>query len=85
MRDRLEMILLSDMGHRMPETASVLGGHQQTLCKYLKLFMAMSQGQEVNFSFDRLSDAPRSGRPPVLTTDHVLTTERLLDEGGPGH
>jgi putative transposase len=81
MRDRLEMIRLSDMGHTIPQIATVLGHHQQTVRKYLKLFMAMSQGREANFSFDLLADAPRSGRPPILTADHLLAMEHLLDEG----
>jgi transposase len=73
------MIRLSDMGHTIPQIATVLGHHQQTVRKYLKLFMAMSR--EANFNFDLLADAPRSGRPCVLTTDHLLAMERLLDEG----
>jgi putative transposase len=79
MRDRLEMILLSDMGHTIPEIALALGHHQQTVRKYLKLFESQSRGSD--FDFDLMLDAPRSGRPPVLTADHLLAMEGLLDEG----
>jgi transposase len=77
MRDRLEMIRLSDMGHTIPEIALALGHHQQTVRKYLKLF----ESRGCDFDFDLLLDAPRSGRPPLLTADHLLAMERLLDEG----
>lgn len=78
-RDRLEMIRLSDMGHTIPQIALALGHHQQTVRKYLHLFASQSRGAD--FDFDLLLDAPRSGRPPVLTADHLLAMEHLLDEG----
>ena len=82
-RDRLEMIRLSDMGHTIPQIALALGHHQQTVRKYLKLFASQSHRSNADFDFDLLLDAPRSGRPAVLTADHllVLAMERLLDEG----
>lgn len=73
-RDRLEMIRLSDMGHTVPEIAQALNAHQQTVRKYLKLFVAES------FDFERLADAPRCGRPPLLTGEHMYELEQLLDQ-----
>jgi transposase len=73
MRDRLEMIRLSDLGQTIPQIASLLQAHQQTVRKYLKRFIAQAQ------SFDALADAPIPGRPPVLTEERLRKLEQLLD------
>ena len=75
MRDRLEMIRLSDMGQSVQQIAEVLEVHEQTVRKYLKRFASQSQDGD----FDALADAPIPGRPPVLTNEHMLALEQLLD------
>jgi len=72
LRDRLEMVRLSDLGWSVPKIAAYLGKHEQTVRKYVKAFLAA--GWAV------LPDRPRPGRPPTLTEAHLLATERLLDE-----
>ncbi len=71
-RDRLEMVRLSDLGWRVPKIAAYLGKHEQTVRKYIKAFLAAG--------WDALPDRPRPGRPPTLTEAHLLAVERLLDE-----
>jgi transposase len=73
-RDRLEMIRLSDAGWTVPRIAAHLGCHEQTVRKYVKAFRAEG--------FAVLPDRPRPGRPPVVTADHLLALEALLDAGG---
>ena len=72
MRDRLEMIRLSDLGWGVPQIAAYVGKHEQTVRKYVKAFLAGG--------WDALPDRPRPGRPPTLTEAHLLALERLLDE-----
>jgi IS30 family transposase len=66
MRDRLEMIRLSDLGQTIPQIASLLQAHQQTVRKYLKRFIAQAQ------SFDALADAPI-----VMATIHIRAQATL--------
>lgn len=72
LRDRLEMIRLSDLGWSVPKIAASLGKHEQTVRKYVRAFLASG--------WDVLPDRPRPGRPPRLTEAHLLAVERLLDE-----
>lgn len=74
MRDRLEMIRLSDMGLSVAQIAQLLEAHEQTVRKYLKRFI--SQGRD----FKALADAPIPGRPAVLTDEYLLALEQLLDQ-----
>lgn len=74
MRDRLEMVRLSDMGRSVSQIAQALDVHEQTVRKYLKRFI--SQGG----SFDALADAPIPGRPPILTDEYMAALEQLLDQ-----
>jgi transposase len=71
LRDRLEMVRLSDLGWGVPRIAAYLGKHEQTVRKYVKAFLADG--------WATLPDRPRPGRPPTLTEAHLLATERLLD------
>jgi transposase len=73
MRDRLEMVRLSDMGQSVRQIAEVLDVHEQTVRKYLKRFV--SQG----CNFEALADAPIPGRPAVLTDEYMQALEQLLD------
>ncbi|HEV8636107.1 MAG TPA: helix-turn-helix domain-containing protein [Chloroflexota bacterium] len=72
LRDRLEMVRLSDLGWRVPKVAAYLGKHEQTVRAYVKAFLAEG--------FAALPDRPRPGRPPALTEAHLQAVERLLDE-----
>jgi transposase len=73
-RDRLEMVRLADAGWTIPRVARHLGCHEQTVRKYVKVFLAEG--------FDALPDRPRPGRPPTITTTHLDALEALLDAGG---
>lgn len=72
LRERLEIIRLSDLGHTVPQIATTLGRHQQTVRAVLKAFLA--------FGFAALPDAERPGRPPKLLGEHLDALERMLDE-----
>ncbi len=71
LRDRLEMVRLSDLDWSVPKIASYLGCHEQTVRKYVKAFLAGG--------FDALPDRPRPGRPPTLTVGHLEAVEQHLD------
>src|SRR5215208_1042450 len=73
-RDRLEMVRLADAGWTVPRIARHLGAHEQTVRKYVKVFLAEG--------FTALPDRPRPGRPPTVTTAHLDALEALLDAGG---
>jgi transposase len=70
-RDRLEMVRLSDLGWSVPQVAQYLGKHEQTVRKYIKAFLEAG--------WDALPDRPRPGRPPTLTEAHLRAVEQLLD------
>src|SRR5215218_5399943 len=72
-RDRLEMVRLADAGWTVPVIARHLGWHEQTVRKYVKVFLADG--------FGALPDRPRPGRPPVVTAAHLDALEELLDAG----
>jgi len=74
MRDRLEMVRLSNMGQSVQQIAQVLDVHEQTVRKYLKRFI--SQGGD----FEALADAPIPGRPAVITDEYMQALEQLLDQ-----
>ena len=59
MRDRLEMVRLSDAGMRVPWIAAHLNMHPQTVRKFIKSFL--------DGSFDALGDKPRPGKVSALT------------------
>lgn len=58
LRDRLEMVRLSDLGQTIPQIAQTLGQHEQTVRKHLKAFLAGG--------FAALPDRPIPGRPPTI-------------------
>ena len=71
LRDRLEMVRLSDLDWSVPRIAAYLRCHEQTVRRVVKAFLA--QG------FAALPDRPRPGRPPTLTAAHLEAVEALLD------
>ena len=70
-RDRLEMVRLSDLGWSVPQIAPYLDKHEQTVRKYIKAFLAAG--------WDALPDRPRPGRPATLTEAHLRAVEQVLD------
>ena len=73
LRERLEMLRLSDLGHTIPQIACALGRHPQTVRQHLPAFRTSAD-------FARRGDAPRSSRPLRLTASHLQAIEQLLDE-----
>jgi transposase len=71
-RDRLEMVRLSDAGWSVPQIAAHLGAHEQTVRRYVKTYLA--QG------FDGLAPRPHPGRPPRIQLADLEAVEQLLDE-----
>jgi transposase len=71
LRDRLEMVRLSDLGLTIPQIAVYLDLHQHTVRKYLKAFLADG--------FAALPDRPIPGRPPTLTPQHLAALGEVLD------
>ena len=59
LRDRLEMIRLSDAGWSVPKIASHLRQHEQTVRRWIKAF--------ADGGFDALADKPRGGKTSALT------------------
>jgi transposase len=72
LRDRLEMVRLSDLGQTIPQIARQLGVHEQTVRKYLKAFL--------DSGFAALPDRPVPGCPPTVTPADVAALGHLLDE-----
>jgi transposase len=71
LRERLEMVRLSDLGQTIPQIAQTLGHHEQTVRKYLTAFLADG--------FAALPDRPISGRPPTVTCADLEALGQLLD------
>ena len=72
LRERLEMVRLSDLGLRVPEIARTLGAHEQTVRKYIKAFLQVG--------FAGLDDRPIPGRPPRARAADLAALTQLLDE-----
>ena len=71
LRDRLEMVRLSDLGQTIPQIAQMLGHHEQTVRKHLKAFLADG--------FAALPDRPIAGRPPAVTRADLDALGQMLD------
>jgi transposase len=71
LRDRLEMVRLSDLGRTIPQIAQTLGQHEQTVRKYLKAFIANG--------FAALPDRPIPGRPSTIRRADLDALGQLLD------
>ena len=74
-RDRLEMIRLSDKGWSIPKIATHLEQHEQTVRYWIKAFLAGS--------FDALTDKPHGGKVSALTPEimnavvaHIRTSQQ---------
>jgi transposase len=71
LRERLEMVRLSDLGQTIPQIAQTLDLHEQTVRKYLKAFLAAG--------FDALPDRSIPGRPPTVRRADLDAVGHLLD------
>lgn len=76
LRDRLEMVRLSDLGQSVRQIAATLGCHHQTVRRHLHAFLAGG--------FAALPSPPPKGRPPRLKPEHLVALEQLLDEAATG-
>ena len=77
-RERLEMIRLSHLGHPIPQIATHLGRHQQTVRRVVSGFLTDG--------FAILADQPRRGRPLTLTATLLAQIEQRLDaDAAAGH
>ncbi len=71
LRERLEMVRLSDLGQTIPQIARALDLHEQTVRTYLNAFLADG--------FAALPDRSMPGRPPTVTRADLDAVGRLLD------
>jgi len=71
LRERLEMVRLSDLGQTIPQIAQTLGHHEQTVRKYLTAFLTDG--------FAALPDRPIPGRPPRVRRADLDALGQLLD------
>lgn len=72
-RDRLEMVRLSNRGWSIPKIAAHLGQHEQTTRFWIKAFL--------DGSFDALADKPHTGKKSVITDDILTTVREWLTAG----
>src|SRR5207244_13303903 len=71
LRERLEMVRLSDLGWRVPRIARALGAHEQTVRKHIKAFLAAG--------FAGLADRPIPGRAPRPGAADLAALGRALE------
>ncbi len=76
LRDRLEMVRLSDLGHSVAQIAATLGCHHTTVRRQLHAFQ--------RGGLDELRPLPPKGRPPRLQSAHLAALEQLLDAAAAG-
>ena len=73
LRDRLEMVRLSDTGWSVPRIAHYLGQHEQTVRAWIKAFLAAG--------FDALPNKPRGGKQSALTPAMLDAVRSELAKG----
>lgn len=72
-RDRLEMVRLSDAGWSVPTIARHLGQHEQTVRAWIKAFLAGG--------FDALPNQPRGGKESALTPPMLAAVRTEVANG----
>lgn len=72
-RDRLEMLRLSDAGWSIPKIARHLQMHQQTVRRWIKVFLLEG--------FDALVDPARPGKPSAITPDILAAVHQWIELG----
>ncbi len=76
LRERLEMVRLSDLGQTVPQSARALDAHEQTVRTDLKAFLADG--------FGALPDRPIPGRRPTITRADLDAVSALRDAAAQG-
>jgi transposase len=72
-RDRLEMLRLSDAGWSIPKIARHLNLHEQTVRRWIKVFLLDG--------FDALVDPPRPGKPSAITEEILAAVRAWIHKG----
>src|SRR5579864_7302079 len=76
-RDRLEMVRLSDIGLSVPKIARELGRHEQTVRLWIKAFLSGG--------FDNLASQPRggliAGKASALTPEMMAALQKEIEQG----
>lgn len=72
-RDRLEMLRLSNAGWSIPKIAKHLPCHEQTVRRWIKVFLLEG--------FDALVDPPRPGKPSAITEEIVAAVRQWIEKG----
>jgi putative transposase len=72
-RDRLEMLRLSDAGWSIPKIALHLQAHEQTVRRWVKVFLLEG--------FDALVDPPRPGKPSAVTEEIRTAVREWITKG----
>jgi putative transposase len=72
-RDRLEMLRLSDAGWSIPKIALHLRIHEQTVRRWIKVFLLEG--------FDGLVDAPRPGKSSAITEEILAAVRQWILRG----
>jgi transposase len=72
-RDRLEMVRLSNKGWSIPKIARHLGQHEQTVRFWIKAFL---EG-----GFDNLTDKPHTGQQSAVTAEIMAAVKEWLTAG----
>ena len=73
LRDRLEMVRLSDVGASVPQIAHHLGQHAQTVRSWIKAFLTGG--------FEALANQPRGGSASALTPDVLEAVQQEVAKG----
>jgi len=69
-RDRLEMLRLSDAGWSIPKIGVHLSSHEQTVRRWIKVFLREG--------FDALVDPPRPGKPSAITPEILAAVDQWI-------
>ncbi len=72
-RDRLEMLRLSDAGWSIPKIATHLHYHEQTVRRWIKVFLLEG--------FDALVDPLRPGKPSAITQEILAAVRAWIEKG----
>jgi transposase len=72
LRERFEMVRLSDLGWSAPRIAAHLQSHEQTVRKHIRAFLTDG--------FNALPDRARSGRPPTITPTLLSVIDGKVSE-----
>lgn len=72
-RDRLETLRLSDAGWSIPKIAAYRRQHEQTVRRWIKIFLLDG--------FDALVDPPRPGKPSAITPEILADVRAWIEKG----